>query len=203
MYTRAENSCAGINLFLHKLTGQTCTVTPFSATYKPILDVLIATCLTAYTDGYGRKSILVFYEVLWFRSIMDHSLVNPNHIRVTGTPVSDDPFDSTRVLGIKHEDAFIPFRTDGTTIYFDTRVPTKEERAECSWLIMTGDTEWDPSSVPLQAIQTKEEEEFRAISEIARANKPPLLTHKLDIHLGGILDWLAEQTMTERLIASR
>ena len=106
------------------------------------------------------------------------------------------------MLGIKHEDAFIPFLTDVTTIYFDTRVPTKEERAECSWLIMTGDTEWDPSSVPLQAIQTKEEEEFRAISEIARANKPPLLTHKLDIHLGGISDWLVEQTMTERLIAS-
>ena len=53
-------------------------------------------------------------------------------------------------------------------------------------MIMTGDTEWYPSSVLLQAIQTKKEEEFRAISEIARAKKPPLLTHKTDIHLGGI-----------------
>ena len=67
---------------------------------------------------------------------------------------------------------------------------------------MTGDTEWDPLSVRLQAIQTNEEEEFRAISEIARSKKPPFLTHKTDIHLGRILDWLVEKTITERLIAS-
>ena len=119
---------------------------------------------------------------------MDHSLVNPNHIRMTGTPVSGDNFDSTRALWIKHEDTFIPFRTDRTAISFDTRFPTKEERAECSWLIMTEDKKWDPLSVRLQAIQTKEEEEFRAISEIARAKKPPLLTHETDIHLGMISD---------------
>ena len=29
-----------------------------------------------------------------------------------------------------------------------------------------------------------------------------MLTHETDIHIGGILDWLVEQTMTERLIAS-
>ena len=44
--------------------------------------------------------------------------------------------------------------------------------------------------------------EFRAISEIARAKKPPLLKQETDIHLVRILDWLIEQTMTERLIAS-
>ena len=87
---------------------------------------------------------------------MDHSLVNPNHIRMTGTPVSGDNFDSTRALGIKHEDAFVPFRTDGTAIYFDTQFPTKEEISECSWLILTKDKKWDPLSVCLQAIQTKE-----------------------------------------------
>ena len=67
-------------------------------------------------------------------------------------------------MGIKYEDAFIPFLTNGTAIYFDTQVPTKEERSECPWLIMTIDTEWDTLSVCLQTIQTKEEEEFRAIS---------------------------------------
>ena len=122
MNTRADTSCAGINFWIHELTGQTCTVTPFSATYKPISDVPIATSLTYYTDGYGRMWILVFYKVLWSISSMDHSLVNPNQIRMTGTPVSDNPFDSTRALGINHEDAFIPFRTDGTSIYFDTRI---------------------------------------------------------------------------------
>ena len=41
-----------------------------------------------------------------------------------------------------------------------------------------------------------------AISAILRAKKPPLLTNETDIHLGRILDWLVEQTTTERLIAS-
>ena len=121
---------------------------------------------------------------------------------MTGTPVSDDPLDSIQELGIKHKDAFIPFRTNGIAIYFDTRFPTKEKIAKCYWLIMTGDKEWDPLSVFLQAIQTKEEEGFRAISVIARAKKPPLLKQETDIHLVRILDWLIEQTMTERLIAS-
>ena len=83
MDTRADTSCAGINFWLHELTGQTCTVAPFSATYKPISDVPIATCLTVYTDGYGRTWIVVFYEILWFGSSMDHSLTNPDKIRMT------------------------------------------------------------------------------------------------------------------------
>ena len=140
METRADTSCTGVNFWIHKLTGQTYTVAPLRATYEFILDVPIATCLTSYTDDYRRTWILVIYKVLWFGSSMDHSLVNPNQIRMTGTPVYDDPFDSNRALGIKHEEAFIPFRTNDTAIYFDTRVPTKEERAECSWLIITGDT---------------------------------------------------------------
>ena len=72
MDTRSDTSCAGINFWPHKLTGQTLTVDPFSATYEPILDVPIATCLNAYTDGYDRTWILVFYEFLWFGSSMDH-----------------------------------------------------------------------------------------------------------------------------------
>ena len=100
---------------------------------------------------------------------MDHLLVNPNKIRTTGIPVSYDPFDSTRQLGIHNKLAFIPFQTDETAIYFKTHVPTMEERLEFIWLVMSGDTEWDPSSVRLQAIRTKEEEEYRAISQIARS----------------------------------
>ena len=82
--TRADTSCSGINFWLHELTGQTCIVAPFSASYEPMTDIQIATCLTAYTDDYGRTWILVFHEVLWFGSSMDHSLVNPNQIRKRG-----------------------------------------------------------------------------------------------------------------------
>ena len=72
---------------------------------------------------------------------MDHSLVNTNQIRMTGTPVSDDPFDNTRRFSIQHEDVFVPFTTDGNAVYFNTRVPTDVERAQYSWVVMTGDAE--------------------------------------------------------------
>ena len=59
---------------------------------------------------------------------MDHLLVNPNQIRVTGIPVSDDPFDKTCNISIDHDHMFIPFQAEGTTIYFNTQVPTETER---------------------------------------------------------------------------
>ena len=78
-------------------------------------------------DEYSKKWILVFHEVLWFRSSMDHSLVNPNQIRINGTPVLDYPFNNNRWFGIHHEDVFVSFTTDGNTVYFNTRVPTDVE----------------------------------------------------------------------------
>ena len=85
--TRADTSCSGINFWLHQLTGKPCSVALFSTSYKPMTDIQVATCLTAYTDEYGRTWVLVFHEVIWFGSSMEHSLVNPNQIRMTGTPV--------------------------------------------------------------------------------------------------------------------
>jgi hypothetical protein len=87
--TRADTSCCGKNFWLDELTGQTCNVSPFSSSYDPMLDVQVATCLTAYTDEFARTWILVFNEVLWFGTSMDHSLINPNQIRMTGISVSD------------------------------------------------------------------------------------------------------------------
>ena len=55
-------------------------------------DVQIVTFLTAYTDEYGRTWILVFNEVLWFGTIMYHSLINPNQIPMTVMPISRYPF---------------------------------------------------------------------------------------------------------------
>ena len=89
---RSNTSCGGANFWLHELTRESCSVYPFSTSYDLMQDVQISTCLTAYTDEYGRTWILVFNEVLWFGSSIDHSLINPNQIWMTGMPVSDDPF---------------------------------------------------------------------------------------------------------------
>ena len=58
---------------------------------------------------------------------MDHSLLNPNQIQMAVMPISDDPFDENRKLGIAHKRVLIPFKTDRTTVYFDSRFPTQSE----------------------------------------------------------------------------
>ena len=58
--TRVDTSCSGINFLLHKITGQTFSVAPFSALYDPMSDIQITTCLTEFTDEDGRTWILVF-----------------------------------------------------------------------------------------------------------------------------------------------
>ena len=100
----------------------------------------ISTCLMAYTDEYGRTWSIFFNEVLWFGTNMDHFLIDPNHIRMAGIPVSDYPFDKNKNIGIFNEKLLIRFGTDGTTVYFDSRVPIKLEITECSHIVMMGDT---------------------------------------------------------------
>ena len=41
---------------------------------------------------------------------MDHSLINPNQIPMTGILVYDDPFDDNWNLGISHKKVFIPLQ---------------------------------------------------------------------------------------------
>ena len=88
-------------------------------------NVLIATCLMAYTDEYGRTCIIVFNAVLWFVLIMDHLIINTNRIWMTVITGLNYPFDGNRKLGIAHENVFIPFCTDVTRVYFDSIVSTQ------------------------------------------------------------------------------
>ena len=111
-----------------------------SASCEPMQDVQIATFLTAYTDEYGKTWIIFFNEVLCLGTSMDHSLINPNQIRMSGITVSDDTFDENIKLGIAHEKVFVPFSTDGTTVYFSSMVPTQREIMECNHSVVIGDT---------------------------------------------------------------
>ena len=69
---------------------------------------------------------------------MDHSLINPNQIKITVMQVFDDLFDNNRKLGISHKQVFITFITDRTIVFFDSRVPTQREITECTQIIMMG-----------------------------------------------------------------
>ena len=49
---------------------------------------------------------------------MDHFTINPNQIRMAGIPVSDDPFEENKNLGITNENVFIPLSTYGKQYIF-------------------------------------------------------------------------------------
>jgi hypothetical protein len=89
---------------------------------------------------------------------MDHSLINPNQIREYGLPVYDNPF-SKQQFGIDGNEAFIPFNTMGTIVYFETRVPTDWETHNLPIIMLTGE-EWDPVNVGLGTGQSREQAEM-------------------------------------------
>jgi hypothetical protein len=129
----------------------TCSVSLFHEGYAAIQDIPIATCATAVDLTDGTTVILIVNEALYFGDSMDHSLINPNQIWVTGIPVNSDPFNQTQPFGIDHPETFIPFATEGTTIYLTSRTPTNEELDHFQfWQIeLTDDDEWKPESVDL------------------------------------------------------
>ena len=71
--------------------------------------------------------ILILNEILFFRKSMDHLLINKNQIRSFGVTVSDDAFDRTQEFLINHKELFIPFNTEGTSVLFDTYVPSNHK----------------------------------------------------------------------------
>ena len=155
LVTLADTLCGGTNVWLHKMTGKSFIMSPFSASYDPMQDMKIITCLVVYTYEYGWTWIIMFNEVLWFGTSMHHSLINPNQIQMVGIPVSDYPFDKNRKLGISDEKLFTPFSTYGMKVYCDSRVPNQHEIMECTHIYITGGMEWYSQSLWLAYVRTK------------------------------------------------
>ena len=79
---------------------------------------------TAVVHNEGTVYIIILDEVLLLGESMDHSLINPNHIRSFSIPVYDNLFDRTQEFLIDHKKLFIPFNMEGTTVLFDIYVPS-------------------------------------------------------------------------------
>ena len=178
--TRADTICAGSNFVCLSTTGLTCNVYGFHQSFHAIPEVPVATVATAWDDPLsGLTYILIVHQALYFGPEMDHSLINPNQIRVAGYSVCDDPFDRHRTLGIELTDFIVPFYTDGNTIFFTSRSPTLDELENCPAFHLTDDTDWDPSTVDLtdphpkegavsiQSVQTLRHETDRILSQIS------------------------------------
>ena len=118
--TDADTCCLGKNFIVYKYTRRTADVYAFDKSYAPSTNVPIVTGATAYDDPIsGRTFILLFNEALYYGSRMDHSLFNPNQLRMYGVPVWDNPFDRKRPFSIQVSDEVnIPLMSKGTKLYF-------------------------------------------------------------------------------------
>ena len=81
----ADTCCFGQNFAVKYLTRVKCSVSTFSKEQEAMVDVEAATAYTAYDNLEDCCTyILEFNEGLWFGNRMDHSLINPNQVRMTG-----------------------------------------------------------------------------------------------------------------------
>ena len=141
---------------------------------------------------------------------MDHSLINPNQIRHYGIDVKDNPFEKMGITYEENGDNFhIPFKCEGTTIYFDTHYPTDYELEQNPHIILTSDKEWDPARVVLGnnyklSEDAAETERFvsRVKSNREQAIDRDVFCYESDMVLGRMGDGLIEQEMAERLVSA-
>jgi len=98
--------------------------------------------------------------MLYFGTSLPHSLLNPNQLRLGGTPVCDNPTQEEFGLELSNRN-WIPLLTAGTTIFYDSRVPTQTELQDCRRVYLKYDAEWNSARVSLQGTGSPEEEEMR------------------------------------------
>ena len=203
--TRADTICCGANWRILEPTGLCCDVRGFHESFDAIKDIPIASAATAITDENGVTYILVVNEALYFGSTLDHSLINPNQIRHYGIPVSDDPYDPNRELGIDHEELFVPFQTRGATICFESRVPTTHELDQCTYIVLTDDAiEWDPNQIQMNSNRPYGDRHV-TINQVKMENERRRdlpIEHESDLCLGSISRSLVPDLLYERLISS-
>lgn len=161
MDNHADTHVFGRNFRVFFTTSKRCTVSPFLPEYPEQLDVPIVTGATAVDLENGSTVILIFGQGLWFGDRMDKSLINPNQCRHYRIPVCDDPTDQYRILRLAIDDnLFIPMGMDGTTCGFDSRCPTLEEMDSCKRVIVSHETDWDPSTVHFNVSSVEKENKY-------------------------------------------
>jgi hypothetical protein len=89
--SHADTVCAGANCIVLETTNQVVDVTPYnSEKYEAETNIPIVKAATAYTDPTGTTYILILNQALYLPDL-NHSLLNPNQMRVNGVIVDDCP----------------------------------------------------------------------------------------------------------------
>jgi hypothetical protein len=155
MDTRTDTFVAGANFLACKFNWTTCEVIPFSSEYEATTKgIPIVSATTAWTNEQtGEMVILYFHQILWYGKRMQQSLLNPNQLRHYGQSVCDDVTDKNRAFGIEiNDEVVISFQMSGTTIFFDSRVPSRWEMDNCQVFMMTHDSTWHLTMVQIASV---------------------------------------------------
>ena len=129
MDSHADTIVFGKNCVVLAFAGRECDVSPYTDTYDSIKSVPIAKAGTAWTSPeLGTTFILVFNEGLWMGDKMEHTLVNPNQMRLFGGTVQDNPVcESPLYIMTEDGDFVLPLQMKGTNVMANTRTPTAQE----------------------------------------------------------------------------
>ena len=146
----ADTICADPNWKLLELSGEYCSVAPFSGEYQPKPNVPIAKCATVYTcPTNGDSIVLVADQFLWFGDELHCSLINPHQIRSHGYGVCDDLWDPHRSLGIDLESIFFPLLAYRPDLSFESRgVPTDWKMDNLPMIEITAPM-WNPADLQM------------------------------------------------------
>ena len=143
--------------------------------------------------------------MLYFGSGLSRSLLNQNqirnHIRHHNGRVQDDYTREDEEFGILTHDTFIPFAIDGSTIYFESRVPSATELENLPHVVITSRERWDPHSTPLVRPHAAEISRTHTsnIHEATWDVSPSDITARILWDMSPIID---EPTLRERVIKS-
>jgi len=131
--SHANTIVFGKNCVVLAFTRRQCDVSPYTDTYASIKSVPIAKAGTAWTSPEsGTTFILVFNEGHWMGNKMDHTLVNPNQMRLFGIMVQDNPVcESPLYIIMEDGDFVLPLQVKGTNVMANTRTPTAQELHDC------------------------------------------------------------------------
>ena len=147
--SHADTIVFGKNCVVLNYTGRECDVLPYTDTYESINSVPIAKSGTAWTSPEtGATYILVFNEGLWMGDKMNHSLINPNQLRLYGATVQDNPVCDYPLYIMTEDGEFVlTLGMKGTNVMANTHRPTMEELHDCMHITLSSHHLWDPHRV--------------------------------------------------------
>ena len=96
---------------------------------------------------------------------MEHTLVNPNQMRLFGIMVQDNPVcESPLYLTTEDGDFVLPLQMKGTNVMASTRTPTAQELHDCTHIVLSSEHPWHPHHVRFpESSRTVQEDEMQRL----------------------------------------